>query len=129
MNCSDPGDAASLLEDLLVRHAAPLCRSVIRTRRFSLQENSDIESEVMLRIVARLRSAKSGDEPPLDDFRKYVLTVAYSACHALQRRYYPERARLKNRIRYLAGHDARFAIWTQQDRVWVVGLRAHEGRP
>jgi hypothetical protein len=127
MHTSGKDQASQLLEEILVRHAAPLCRGVIRQRRYSAQESGDIESEVMLRTVARLRAAKQGTEPPLNDARKYVLTVAFSVCHALLRRYYPERARLKNRIRYVAGHDMRFAIWEPSDREWVVGLREQEG--
>jgi hypothetical protein len=121
-------EGSALLEEILVRHVAPLSRSVTRARRYTAQDAADIEAEVALRMVARLRSAREGAEPPLDDSRKYVLTVAFSACHALVRRRYPERARLKNRIRYLAGHDRRLAIWERQDREWVVGVREHEGR-
>lgn len=121
-------EGSALLEEILVRHVAPLCRTVIRRRRYSTQESSDIESEVAMRMVGRLRAARDGVEPPLEDARKYVLTVAFSACHALVRRQHPERARLKNRIRYVASHDPRLAIWERQDRDWVVGLRAHQGQ-
>jgi DNA-directed RNA polymerase specialized sigma24 family protein len=128
MKAEDADKASALLEEILLRHVAPVCRSVTRRRRYSAQEGADIESEVALRMVGRLRAVKKGLEPPLDDARKYVLTVAFSACHALVRRRYPERARLKNRIRYLASHDPRLAIWERQDRDWVVGLRAQEGQ-
>lgn len=121
-------DGSALLEEILVHHVVPLCRTVTRRRRYTAAETSDIEAEVAMRMVVRLRAAREGAEPPLDDARKYVLTVAFSACHALVRRQHPERARLKNRIRYVAGHDQRLAIWERQDRDWVVGLRAHEGQ-
>jgi hypothetical protein len=121
-------EGSALLEEILVRHVTPLCRSVTRARRYTTQEAADIESEVAMRMVARLRSAREGAEPPVEDARKYVLTVAFTACHALVRRRYPERARLKNRIRYVASHDRRLAIWERQDREWVVGLREQEGR-
>jgi DNA-directed RNA polymerase specialized sigma24 family protein len=129
MNAGDTDKASALLEEILLRHVAPICHSVTRRRRYSAQEGADIESEVALRMVGRLRAVKKGLESPLDDPRKYVLTVAFSACHALVRKRYPERARLKNRIRYLASHDLRLSIWERQDRDWVVGLRAHERQP
>jgi DNA-directed RNA polymerase specialized sigma24 family protein len=129
MEASDPTTASALLEGILLRHVSPLCRSVIRRKRYAAREGSDIESEIMVRIVGRLRAAKAGLEPPLDDARKYVLTVAFSACHALVRRSHPERARLKNRVRYLASHDPRLAIWEGQDREWLAGLRGDEGKP
>ena len=129
MSTSDSAAAAKLLEEILVTHVLPVGRSVIRNRRYNPQQSADIESEVGVRILARLRSARSGVEPPIDDLRKYVMTVAFSACHGFQRRTYPERARLKNRIRYVADHDLRLAIWEQQDRNWVLGLRDQRGQP
>jgi DNA-directed RNA polymerase specialized sigma24 family protein len=128
MTARDADEASKLLEEILLRHVTPVCRSVTRRRRYSAQEAADIESEVALRMVGRLRAVKTGVEQPLEDARKYVLTVAFSACHALVRKRHPERARLKNRIRYVASHDPRLAIWERQDRDWVVGLRAHEGQ-
>lgn len=121
-------EASALLEEILLRHVVPLCRAVTRRKRYSAPEGADIESEVAMRMIARLRAAKAGAEPPVEDGRKYVLTVAFSACHALVRRRHPERARLKNRIRYVASHDPRLAIWERQDRDWAVGLRAHQGQ-
>ena len=129
MSTSDSAAASKLLEEILVTHVLPLSRRVIRNRRYNPQQSADIESEVSLRILARLRLARSGVEPPIDDLRKYVMTVAFSACHGFQRRNYPERARLKNRIRYVAGHDPRLALWEQQDRNWVIGLRDQRGQP
>ena len=129
MEAADPEPASALLEGILLRHVSPMCRSVIRRKRYTSREGQDIESETMLRMVSRLRAAKAGIEPPLEDARKYVLTVAFSACHAVARRYHPERAKLKNRVRYLASHDPRLAIWEGQEREWLVGLRSHQGRP
>lgn len=129
MESTDRETSSALLETILVRHAGPLCRGVIRRKRYTARESADIESEAMLRMVARLRAAKSGAEPPIGDARKYVLTVAFSACHAVARRHHPERARLKNRMRYLASHDARFAIWECEDREWLVGRRGDRGKP
>jgi hypothetical protein len=120
-------EGSALLEEILVRHVTPLCRTVTRRRRYTAQDSADIESEVAMRMVARLRSAREGVEPPLDDARKYVLTVAFSACHALVRRRHPERARLKNRVRYVASHDPRLSLWEWHDREWVIGLRTQEG--
>ncbi len=128
MTTAGADEASALLEEIVVRHVTPLCRTVTRRRRYSASEGADVESEVALRMVARLRAAKEGAEPPVEDARKYVLTVAFSACHALLRRRHPERARLKNRIRYTASHHPKLAIWERQDRDWVVGLRANQGQ-
>jgi hypothetical protein len=128
MTTADADQASALLEEIIVRHVTPLCRTVNRRKRYTASESSDVESEVALRMVARLRAAKAGTEPPVEDARKYVLTVAFSACHALLRRRYPERARLKNRIRYTAGHHPKLSIWERQDRDWVLGLRIQEGQ-
>lgn len=129
MTTADADQASALLEEIVVRHVTPICRTVTRRRRYSASEGSDVEGEVAMRMVSRLRAAKEGAEPPVEDARKYVLTVAFSACHALLRRRHPERARLKNRIRYTASHHPQLAIWERQDRDWVIGLRAHQGQP
>ena len=47
----------------------------------------------------------------LRDFDGYVATTTYDAVYDMLRRRFPERTRLKNRLRYLLTHDERFALW------------------
>ena len=115
----------------MVEHALPTSRRVIRMRLGYAGENqdiSDMESGVALQLLSRLRAIRRGDAEPIADFNSYVVSVAVNACHARLRSRYPERAKLKNRLRYLLERDERFSLWNLAGE-WVSGKRAWQGRP
>jgi len=80
---------------------------------------------VNLRIVRRLQHPGAGD--PILRLDDYVATVAYNVVYAFLRRRYPERTRLKNRLRYLFTRDDHFALW-ERDGDFVCGLEGWRGR-
>ena len=126
----DEAYAKSILEKVMVEHALPIIRRVIRIRLGNAGENqdiSDMESGVALQLLARLRAIRQGDAEPISDFNSYVVSVAINACHARLRSRYPERAKLKNRLRYLLERDKRFSLWNLTGE-WVCGKREWEGR-
>jgi hypothetical protein len=78
--------------------------------------------------VKRLR--RLADEPavqPIASFRDYVAMVAFNTFDEFVRRAWPLRTKLRNRIRYVATHDSRFATWDAAD-VLVCGLAEWRGR-
>jgi hypothetical protein len=86
-------------------------------------EAEEVRALVLLRVVRRL-----GDTGDLvEDVEAYAATLTRNALHDLLRARYPERARLKNRIRFVLRHDARFSTWSDNGTTFC-GLRGWEGR-
>ncbi len=129
----DEETAARLLGELLAQHAAPLVRKVVRAkldaRLIEGEDQEDVQAGVLLRLAERLRSARAGDgsAAPLD-LVAYVAVTAHNACHAFLRRRHPERARLRNRLRYLLTHHSELAVWPGAGRDAVCGLRGWAGQ-
>lgn len=72
----------------------------------------DLRSEVIVRLVDRLQRPEDLAATAIESIRDYAAVAACHVCDDFFRVKYPVRTRLKNRIRYLLGHDARFAVWT-----------------
>jgi DNA-directed RNA polymerase specialized sigma24 family protein len=70
------------------------------------EDRADIRSTVLLRLLPRLRSGE-----PIVNFDAFVVTATHNAASDHLRRSRPERARLKNRLRYLARHGDAFVLW------------------
>jgi len=128
----DSADAPSrdrALEMILVNHVQPVIAAVLsryRTPEFSREDAEDLAATINLRVVRRLQEVTVGD--PIRRLDDYVAKVAYNAVYGFLRRRYPERTRLKNRLRYVLTHDDRFALWESGGEI-VGGLAAWSGRP
>lgn len=134
MGAAHQEDWNQLLARLIEVHATPIIKSVIR-RKLTLsgrdgqdipaQDEEDVHGEVVVQLVARLSALKLDRERQMiADFRGYVAVVAFNACHYYLRRKYPQRWRLKNRVRYVLTHHAPFALWESPGEVWLCGLAA-----
>jgi hypothetical protein len=118
----DQADAEQELERLLMFHSAAIVRRIIARRLGSSHDGDDVESQVMLQLMLRLRQGKSDDTLRcIETFAGYVAAAAHHACDHHVRRMHPARWRLRNRLRYLLEHDARFAIWKAPDGEWLCG--------
>ena len=127
----DEREAEQRLGDLLTRHAAPLIRRVVSRRLGgSFSDIEDVCSHVMLQLMLRLRQQKAdANLAAIDAFSSYVATAAHHGCDHHVRAKYPLRWRLRNRIRYVLEHDARFAVWKAADGRWMCGLAEWRARP
>jgi RNA polymerase sigma factor (sigma-70 family) len=133
----DEATAERELEVLIEAHALPLARTIVRRKlgsysgdrpgRSNAADLEDVIAEAMVTIVERLHAARESQGAPIEKFENYAAAVIYSACSHHLRRRYPERTRLKNRLRYLCSTDTRVAMWTNDDEL-VVGLAAWNGR-
>lgn len=114
------------IETLLLDHARRIVmRVLLANRRNVLQEDfDDIASTVNLRIMRRLRQI---DLEPIANFADYVATITYNVIYDFLRSRFPQRTRLKNRVRYALGKDGRFAIW-EANAGTVAGLAGWIGR-
>jgi hypothetical protein len=112
------------MEHLLVSVALPVIGSVVRRKsgrfgvrlRFRSEDEDDIRAAAMYRVVRRL-SADLRAHPVLG-FENYVAAVAAHVCDEYFRRYSPEWTLLRRRLRALLREDARFALWTEDSRIY-----------
>jgi DNA-directed RNA polymerase specialized sigma24 family protein len=111
--------------DAMAAHAAAVVDRVLATQRTSAVRADDLEdirSTVLLRLLTRMRR----NAEPIENFETFVSTATYNAINDHLRRRYPERARLKNRLRYLLMHDGELALWHGQAGL-LCGMRREMG--
>ncbi len=119
--------------DAIVESVQPLIATIVR--RFRRTEAAlgpldaeDLVSSVVMRIVARLQLAAVSEEHAIERVESYVATLTYNALYDDRRRRFPERTRLKNRLRYILSSDARFAAWASEDDELICGLAEWKNR-
>jgi len=128
----DAADASArdrALEKILVEHVQPVIARVLsryRAPAFSKEDAEDLAATINLQVVRRLQEITEDTAIlRLDD---YVAAVAYNVVYGFLRQRYPERTRLKNRLRYLLTRDDRFAVWESGGEI-VCGLAQWRGQP
>ena len=129
LQASDEDSRRHELERLVLDYAQPTIETVMARfatseRALRRDEREDVVSTVTLRLVRKLQAA---EQDAIGDFENYVATLTYHTIYDFMRRRFPERTRLKNRIRYLLEHDRRFAMWRNADAI-LCGLKRWEGR-
>jgi hypothetical protein len=129
-------DAERHLEALFDERITPLVRTIVarKLRTFgprkvvAAEDLEDVAGDAALVLLRRLRALRADPASEkianLDD---YVAAVAYSACAHYLRRRYPERSRLRNRVRYILGRDRRFARWETPEGL-ICGRASWHGR-
>ena len=130
---STEAEATDLLGVLLERHAVPVVSRTVAAAfqtttgsAIDRQSVDDVCGDVMLRLVARLQTARRHQSAdPIVSFSGYVAVLAYNASYEHLRSRYPQRWRLKNRLRYVLSHRDDLAIWEAADRQWLGGLAEH----
>src|SRR5262249_47406069 len=60
-------------------------------------------------------------QKPIGSFQGYVAATSYNTCHTYLRRKYPQRSRLKYKIRYILKHRQDFELWEDDQNEWVCG--------
>jgi hypothetical protein len=135
---SNEAQAEASLSQLICQQKESTIQEIVRTKlRVSLspndtshlnQEALDLVTDVQTAILSSLRDLKRNNtsSKPIGDFGGYVATVTFNACHQLLRRKYPKRFQLKNKLRYLLTHEAKFALW-ESDKEWVCGFARWRG--
>ena len=125
--CTDGRAAEALLSRLIVEHAQPAIRRIVRYKlafqgAMETQDGEDVTAEVLLELIGRLRDLRDcADSAAIGAFSAYTAVAAYYACNEYLRRKYPNRHRLKNRLRYLLNTSSAFEIWEDVTREWVCG--------
>ena len=119
------------VETVLVEHVRPVIDAVISRHvgsgwPLSLEDADDIASTVSLRLIAKLQAIDDLQDAPIASLEDYVATATYRTIYDFNRRRYPERTRLRKRLRYVLTRDRRFAWW-EIGGAPVCGLRGWLG--
>jgi len=133
---TDQAELSAALDRILAVEAEPVITKILRYRIQSLVnpgapkgDLEDVHSEVVLRLLTRLQDFLGNpEERGIGDFCKYVAVVTHNACNDYFRERFPERSRLKNRLRYLLKHHDAFTLWESEDQEWLCGLVQWRGK-
>src|SRR3954453_6088534 len=125
--CNDPDRSDVLLESLVVGHALPGVRKIVRYRlafqgAVEAQDVEDVGSEGLGALISRLRRIKDDGAEAIGVFSGYTAVASYHACNEYLRRKYPNRHRLKTKLRYLLTTEKRFSIWEGAGGGWLGGF-------
>ena len=120
----------ALLARLVFDAAFPVIRRIVARRLLTApeQDREDIAGDVILDLVSRLKRLKQSNDMPIERFAAYVAAAAHNGCDQYLRHRYPQRHRLKNRLRYLLTKTANFDLWEDAERGWICGRSAWRGR-
>jgi hypothetical protein len=103
------------METLVVEYARPLIRRIVSRcarsdRQLREQDADDVMATVTLRLIRKLRLL-GNESGSIRQFEDYVATLTYNTVYDSLRRRFPERNRLKNRLRYVLRRDPRLRLW------------------
>jgi hypothetical protein len=137
VQAADEADAERLLGELLSTHAQPVITAVLCERMasggrgYKREDLEDVASRVVIRLLARLRALRDRTaEDTIDSFRSYAATAAVHGYHQYLRERFPQRHRLRRRLRYLLTHDPAFVLSGEDDRLSCrLAAWPHEARP
>jgi DNA-directed RNA polymerase specialized sigma24 family protein len=101
-------------ERLIVQEAQPTVATILsrylRQRTLTQQDAQDVAATVNLRLILKMRRAAASIGEKVEKLDDYVAVLTYNVVNDHLRRRYPEKVRLKNRLRYVLSHDARFSV-------------------
>ncbi len=118
-------DPETILETLLIDYAPPILSRVVRNRLgflYTPADAAELSGEAMLELLRRLRSLRERHEPTELPFDGLVGGVAANTVHRFFARRYPERNRLRKRLRYIVESSDRFQLWRGPEGTNICGL-------
>ena len=139
VDAEDETEASQELNALIEQHALPLAKTIVGRKlrsyredgrdRYAVADQDDVVADAMATLVQQLHAARGGDsEAPVENFVNYAAAVIHSTCAHHLRRRYPERARFKNRLRYVFSTEPRLALWATEHDELACGLAEWRGR-
>lgn len=107
----------SAIGSVLVTYARPTIARVLSPYRgaengIGAAEAEDIASMVLLRLVRKLQGVAEGEGEVIGSLADFAATLTFNAIYDFMRGRYPERTRLKNKVRYVLSRDRRFRTWS-----------------
>lgn len=110
------GSAVDREIERLVLGARPVIDAILsrytRSGTLMLPEDADdVVATINLHLVEKLRALHDDPDRGIENFQSYLATLTYNCANDFMRRSFPERARLKKRVRYALTNDPRLAMW------------------
>jgi len=124
IEASSDAEREQAIERLIVREAQPIIDGILARSRSDTvrsEDLDDISANVQLRLLRRLQGVPAAESNAISSFGDFVARLTYNAVNDVLRHRFPERTRLKHRIRYVLEHDDRFMNWTS-DAGLIAGL-------
>ena len=133
LQASDEEEVDRLLGQILTETAQPIVSGIVRTYiagssyySESDQLSEDIQNliaDATVQILKRLRQIRLQPElGTITSFKGYVSVTTYNTCHRHLRLKYPQRARLKHKVRYILTHKKGLSIWKDDQENWLCGI-------
>jgi hypothetical protein len=124
-------DAEESLATLVVVYAQPVARRVIARRLHGTPPDQleDVCNDALVSLIARLRALRRepGAAVPIADFHAYTAGVTANAVNQFLAAKYPERNRLRRRLRLVCTTDSRLRIWETGGGLWLCGRAGQSG--
>ena len=131
-----PADVGNLsaggVEAVVQRVVAPIVRRKLHVTLDSNdtsrrnQDAIDIVGHVQVILLSEIdRTSESNGA--VRDLASYASSVAANACYKYFRDRFPERTRLRNKLRYILTHDPRLALWKTSAGAWSCGAAEFAG--
>lgn len=105
------GDLATIARDAVARH--------LRPSAWMANHADDVLAELRVKLTQKLWSLRLQVGEPIENIRAYTVTAAERACYAFLRRQFPERTRLRNRVRYALSHHPSTTLAEDVQGNWV----------
>lgn len=130
LQAADEAESQKLQEKLLLEHAAPIIRQILRLR---LQgelgplhtrglDADDLFNDVYVRLMERLRELRLQPDGRIRNFLVYVARVTTNVCHDVLRAKKQNRHLLKHKLRNLCSRHPDFVVWKGENNVFFCGL-------
>jgi DNA-directed RNA polymerase specialized sigma24 family protein len=129
IEASDEAARERALENILSSRAHQLIRRIVSRARGPMLRDEDVEdiaATIDLRLVRRLQRVVLFEDDAIASLADFVATLSFHTIYDFLRRRYPERTRLKNRMRYILTHNPKLAMWSTPSGV-AAGLREWNG--
>jgi hypothetical protein len=131
LSLQDQEGAEEALTTLVVTYAQPVARRVIARRLHGAPPDQleDVCNDALASLIARLRAVRRepADAPAITDFAAYAAGVTANAVNQHLASRYPERNRLRRRLRMVCVSDARLHMWESASGGWLCGRKGQSG--
>jgi hypothetical protein len=110
------------LDQLMIDDLAAIIRSAVVRRlgrsRQAAELIDDVVGEVRLKLTQKLWALRAGAGDPVENLAAYCATTSEYVSYAFLRRRFPERTRLRNRLRYALQHHPGLSLDADTSGVW-----------
>jgi DNA-directed RNA polymerase specialized sigma24 family protein len=106
----------------ILERVQPLVTAIVRRFKRSepalrAEDAEELVAVVLLRVLRKLQLTALLESERIEKLEGYVATLTKNVLHDFRRRRFPERTRLKNKLRYILTHDLRFTVRLEDDEM------------